>query len=137
MNLTIGKLAKSCNVNIDTVRYYERKGLLLPLRRTESGYRIYSIDSVKRLSFIRKAQSLGFTLEEIRELLNLSELPNVDCSDIRNRAKEKIRKIEKNIADLIAIKNALSELSKYCPGKGKPLSECSIFKHFYEENKLN
>ena len=129
--LSIGKLAKTCEVKIDTVRYYERKGLILPIERTESGYRVYSQDSVKRLHFIRKAQSLGFTLEEIKELLELSEMPEADCADIRDRASKKIADVEIRIADLISIKESLKELSGYCPGKGKPLSECSILKHFY------
>jgi MerR family mercuric resistance operon transcriptional regulator len=131
--LTIGKLAKTCDVKVDTVRYYERKGLLLPLERTESGYRVYSADSVKRLRFVRKAQSLGFTLEEIRELLELSDQPEADCADVREKAKDKITEIEKRITDLISIKESLGELSEYCPGKGKPLSDCSILKHFYGE----
>lgn len=131
--LTIGKLAKTCDVKVDTVRYYERKGLLLPLERTESGYRVYSADSVKRLRFVRKAQSLGFTLEEIKELLSLSDQPEADCADVREKAKGKIIEIEKRIADLISIKESLGELSEYCLGKGKPLVECSILKHFYGE----
>lgn len=130
--LTIGKLAKACDVKVDTVRYYERKGLLLPLERTESGYRVYSTDSVKRLRFVRKAQSLGFTLEEIRELLELSEQPEADCSDIRDKASKKIEEVEKRIFDLVSIKESLTELSEFCPGKGKPLSDCSILKHFYK-----
>ncbi len=129
--IKIGTLAKACDVNIDTVRYYERKGLISPLERTNSGYRVYDQGSVKRLRFIRKTQSLGFTLEEIKELLGLSELPEKDCGDIREKTQQKITEIEKRIADLIEIKIALGELSEFCPGKGKPLSECSILKHLY------
>lgn len=129
--LTIGKLAKACEVKVDTVRYYERLGLVLPLERTESGYRVYSPDSVKRLRFVRKAQSLGFTLEEIKELLELSEMPEADCADVRDKASKKIEEVEKRITDLITIKESLGELAEFCPGKGKPLSECNILKHFY------
>ncbi len=132
--LSIGKLAKACAVKIDTVRYYERKGLVMPIDRTESGYRVYSEDSVKRLRFVRKAQSLGFTLEEIKELLELSDMPEADCADIREKASAKIKEVEKRIADLIAIKESLGELAEFCPGKGKPLNECSILKHFYGDN---
>jgi len=131
--IKIGKLAKACDVNIDTVRYYERKGLISPLERTGSGYRVYDQDSIKRLNFIRRTQSLGFTLEEIKELLELSELPEKDCEDIREKAQEKITEIEKRISDLTEVKSALGELSEFCPGKGKPLSECSILKHLYGE----
>ncbi|MBL4596792.1 MAG: MerR family transcriptional regulator [Robiginitomaculum sp.] len=132
---TIGKLAKSCDVKVDTIRHYEQKGLLLPLDRTASGYRVYSSNSVKRLRFVRKAQHLGFTLEEIRELLELSENSDADCADIREKARMKSDAIEKRISDLISIKKSLVELSKYCPGKGVSLSECSILKHFYEESE--
>lgn len=129
--LTIGKLAKACDVTVDTVRYYERMGLILPLDRTESGYRVYSSDSVKQLRFVRKAQSLGFTLEEIKELLALSEIPEKDCGDVRDKAQHKITEIDARISDLLAVKEALGELATFCPGKGKPLSECNILKHFY------
>ena len=131
--LTIGKLAKACGVKTDTVRYYERLGLLAPVERSESGYRKYGSESIKRLNFVRRAQGLGFTLEEIRELLELSEKPEADCADVRERAREKITDIERRIADLAAMKTALDELAKFCPGEGKPLSECNILNHFYGE----
>lgn len=131
--LKIGKLAKSCDVKIDTVRYYEKMGLIVPLDRTESGYRVYDEESVKRLNFIRKAQSLGFILEEIKELLELSEDETADCGDICDKAEEKVIDIEQRIKDLEIMKQALGELRTYCPGKGKPLSDCSILKSFYGE----
>jgi len=131
--ITIGKLAKSAGVKVDTVRYYGRMGLLPPLTRSNAGYRIYDDESVNQLRFIRKAQSLGFTLEEIKALLSLSERNDVDCGDIRDRAGKKIVEIEKKIADLQRMKNGLAELSEYCPGKGKPLSECGILRHFYTD----
>ena len=133
--LTIGKLAAACGVKIDTVRYYERMSLLLPIDRTESGYRIYSLDSIKRLQFVRKAQTLGFTLEEIKNLLELSEKPDVDCSNVRDYATSKIAEVDDRIADLLKIKDCLKELSAFCPGKGKALSECNILQYFYGEDK--
>lgn len=129
--LTIGKLAKSCNVRVDTIRYYEKIGLLLPLNRTESGYRVYSSDSIERLRFVRKTQSLGFKLEEIKELLALPEKPATDCADVRKFARDKIIEVEEHIADLLKIKNCLKELADFCPGEGKPLSECNILQYFY------
>ncbi len=134
MSLTIGKLAAAVSVNIDTVRYYERKQLLMPQSRTASGYRVYSQDSVKRLRFVRKAQGLGFSLQEIKELLDLSQMPEKDCGDVRARAQSKIIEIEDKVADLQAMLEALSKLAEYCPGEGRPLEECSILKHFYEGN---
>ncbi len=130
--ITIGKLAKSCKVKIDTVRYYEKSGLINPMVRTEAGYRIYNTSAIDRLRFIRKAKNLGFKLEEIKDLLELSEMPEADCSDIRERAKDKIDEIELRIADLNKMKTSLEELVKFCPGEGKKLSECNILKHFYE-----
>ena len=133
MTLSIGKLAKSCEINIDTVRYYERIGLLLPDSRTESGYRVYSPKSINRLRFVRAAQSFGFRLNEIKELLELSDRPESDCADIRDYANHKITEIEERISDLVNIKNCLEELSSFCPGEGKSLTECNILKHFYGE----
>ena len=129
--LTIGKLAKACDVKVDTVRYYERMGLVLPIERSESGYRKYSVDSIKRLRFVRRAQSLGFTLEEIKELLELSDTPEADCGDVQEHARHKISEVEVKIADLLKIKSSLEELADFCPGKGKPLAECNILQHFY------
>ena len=129
--LTIGKLARTGDVRVDTVRYYERMGLISPVERTESGYRKYSPETTKRLRFIRMAQGLGFTLEEIKALLELSEEPETDCADVREYARNKITEIETRIADLKKIKECLQELANFCPGEGKPLSECNILKHFY------
>lgn len=133
--LNIGKLAKSCGVKTDTVRYYERLGLLAPIERSESGYRKYGQESVKRLNFVRRAQGLGFTLGEIKELLELSEQPEVDCGDIRKRAGQKMEEIEEKIQDLKRMKKSLAALSEYCPGKGKPLSECGILNYFHGRKK--
>jgi MerR family mercuric resistance operon transcriptional regulator len=89
---------------------------------------------VKRLRFVRKAQSLGFTLGEIKSLLELSETPEKDCGDVREKAQEKITEIEGRIADLKRMKKALNKLADFCPGKGRPLSECNILQHFYGGN---
>lgn len=133
MSLSIGKLASKVGVSIDTVRYYERKQLLMPMSRTASGYRVYSLESVKQLRFVRKAQGLGFSLQEIKELLDLTLMPEKDCGDIRGRTQRKISEIEKKIDDLRAMQSALTKLADFCPGEGSPLEECSILKHFYEE----
>ncbi|VAV89909.1 hypothetical protein MNBD_ALPHA04-1925 [hydrothermal vent metagenome] len=129
--ITIGKLAKSCGVNIDTIRYYERRKLLFPVERTAAGYRKYSTDSIERLGFVRTAQGLGFTLKEIKGLLEITEDPNADCADIRAMARQKLAEIEPRIADLKKIKAALEELSEFCPGKGHGLNDCTILRYFY------
>ena len=129
--ITIGKLASACDVRVDTVRYYERLGLLSPLERSEAGYRIYDSAGVDQLKFIRRAQTLGFALEEIKELLELSDRPEADCSNVRDYALDKISEIEHRISDLGKIKSSLEELASFCPGEGKPLTECNILQHFY------
>ena len=129
--LTIGKLAKAGEVRVDTVRYYERTGLISPLERTEAGYRKYSNENINRLCFIRKAQGLGFTLEEIKALLELSEESKTDCAYVREYARNKITEIEMRITDLLKMKDCLENLVNFCPGEGGALSECNILKHFY------
>ena len=129
--ITIGKLARACDVKTDTVRYYEDKGLIRTTDRTESGYRLYAAEVISRLKFVRKAQSLGFTLKEIKEMLELSEKPEADCENVKQHAQQKIVEIDKRIADLTEMKKALLDLAKFCPGTGKPLSECNILQYFY------
>ena len=124
-SLTISKLASRGGVNVTTIRYYERRGLLPKPSRTASGYRLYADDAERRLRFIRKAQLLGFSLVEIRDLLSLRMKPDTTCADIRMHAKEKITAVDRKIADLQRIKNALTKLASACRGKG-PTSECPI-----------
>jgi len=124
-NLTIGQLAKKTEVNVETVRFYERRGLMpKPLRR-ESGYRQYSDDDIARLRFIRRAKELGFSLKEILELLSLRVDPDTTCGDVKRRAKAKIADIELKIRTLQGMKRALAKLVTLCRGRG-PSSECPI-----------
>ncbi len=121
--LSIGQLAKNAGVGVDTVRYYERDGLLKPAARAASGYRRYSDSEVKRLRFIRRAKTLGFTLEEIRELLALSGQRNV--AKVKQLAKDKLASIEVRIAELERIAAGLRTLVATCPGHGRA-DECPI-----------
>lgn len=123
--LTIGKVARRAGLAIDTVRYYEREGLLEKPGRTSSGYRQYPADAVARLRFIRQAKELGFTLSEIRELLALKVAPGKSCADVRARAEAKIADIEQRVAQLNRMKRALTKLAVACSGRG-PTSECPI-----------
>jgi MerR family copper efflux transcriptional regulator len=123
MDLNIGKLAKLAGVGIDTVRYYERNGLLAPRGRLASGYRRYGELELARLRFIRKAQKLGFSLKEIESLLTLSGRRNV--AQIRRAAQAKIEDIESRIADLERVRDGLASLVEACPGHGRA-SECPI-----------
>ncbi len=131
--LTIGKLARHGGVNIMTIRYYERRGLLPAPARSASGYRLYADDAVRRLQFIRQAQLLGFSLSEIQDLLSLRMQPGTTCADIRMRAKEKIAAVEKKIEDLERIKNALTALASACRGTG-PTADCPILEALETEH---
>ncbi|HPE81285.1 MAG: Zn(2+)-responsive transcriptional regulator [Sedimenticolaceae bacterium] len=125
-NLTIGKLARQANVGVETLRYYERRGLIEPQRRTDSGYRLYDDDAGRRLQFIRRAQTLGFSLDEIAELLSLSNQPTASAADVKRLARAKINDIEARIRDLDRMKTALSALEDQCPGHAGTTAECPI-----------
>lgn len=122
--LTIGQLARETGVNIETIRYYERRGLIPEPPRRESGYREYTFKYAERICFIKRAQNLGFTLKEISELLAVADGNSV-CKDIRKFAEDKVKDIEVRIHDLQKIKTVLNDLIKKCLGKRK-ISECPI-----------
>jgi MerR family mercuric resistance operon transcriptional regulator len=123
--LTTAALAGQCGVNLQTLRYYEREGLLPPPPRTSAGYRTFPPEAVARVQFIKHAQALGFTLREIKELLALRVDPRTTCADVRDRALAKVADIEQKIRTLQAIKAALTHLAAACTGEG-PASSCSL-----------
>ena len=123
--LTIGQLARKAHVNLETIRFYERRGLLPEPPRNKSGHRQYSQEAVKRTEFIKRAQKLGFSLQEILELLSLRVEPGRTCADIKARAEAKINDIEQRIADLEQMREALSKLVAQCKGRG-PIGMCPI-----------
>lgn len=126
-SLTIGAVAKRAGVAIDTIRYYEREGLLPePLRRA-SGYRSYGEDTLTQLRFIRRAKDLGFTLEEIRELLALSADRQRGVKAVKQRAEQRLAAIEQRIAELQRVRDGLAQLVSACPGHGKP-EACPILR---------
>lgn len=125
MGLTIGELGTKAGVNIETLRYYERRGLLPEPPRSESNYRLYPLESVKIVRFIKRAQELGFTLKEIEELLSLRAIPEAQCADIQKLAKQKIQDIDTKINTLQAIRAALAILIAECPGQA-PIQQCPI-----------
>jgi len=124
-NRTIGTVAREIGVRIDTIRFYERQGLIDPPPRTQAGYRVYGTEAVRRLRFVQQAKELGFSLKEIRELLALETSPGTSCADVRARALHKLETIDRRIRELQKIKQALSVLSESCPGKG-PVGQCTI-----------
>ena len=130
--LTIGQLAKSAGVHIQTVRYYERLHLLGPAARASSGYRLYGPEEERRLRFIKNAQALGFTLREIDELLNLRVSSRARCGDVQRKAKEKLQCVEAKARDLRALARALERLIQTCRA-GQPTDHCPILKSLEKE----
>ena len=121
--LKIGELAGAAGVGVETVRYYERRGLLAEPARTPSGYRAYEHDSVIRLRFICRAKELGFTLREIEELLTLRHQPGHTCAEVSELAREKCRDLESKIRDLRRILGALRGVAEVCGGRGPASAE--------------
>ena len=134
--LTIGQLAKEVGVNVQTVRYYERLNLLLPPVRKPSGYRLYGTSDSKRLHFIKNAQSLGFTLHEIGELLNLRVSTAARCGDVQRKAEDKLRQVEAKVRDLQALARALQSLIHNCKA-GQPTDRCPILKSLEERRRFD
>lgn len=123
--LTPSALAEAAGVNQQTIRYYERRGLIPEPPRTGSGYRMFPPDTLRRVHFIKQAQALGFTLKEIQDLLDLRVRSGVGCADIRQRTREKIGDIGEKIAALRRMEAALTKLANRCRGRG-PVEECPI-----------
>lgn len=122
--LTIGRLARSAGVGVETIRFYEREGLLPEPARTASGYRQYPRDTVDRLGFIRRAKRLGFSLGEIRELLALAHADG-ERARVKALAERKLAVIERRIEELARMRAALAELTQQCSGHG-PVEGCPI-----------
>lgn len=125
MALTIGQVAKAAHVNVETLRYYERRGLVPKPPRGPSMYRHYPEDTVPRVQFVKHAQELGFSLREIRGLLSLRARPKGRCADVKRRAEIKISEIETKLRTLRAMRTALKRLVSQCDGK-LPASACPI-----------
>ncbi len=123
--MTIGQVARAAGVGVETIRFYERRGLLDEPPRRASGYRQYSDGAVRQLRFIRRAKELGFSLREIAELLELRAETPTQCEDVRRRLEAKITDIENRIADLHHIKRALAELAATCAAQD-PIGACPI-----------
>lgn len=124
--LTRGGLAKQGRVNIETIRYYERRGLLPKPPRSVSGYRLFSAEDARRVRFIKRAQELGFSLNEIQELLALRISSKSTRGEVRKLAEAKIADIEEKIKSLRSMKNVLERLTAACCGDSGAVSECPI-----------
>ena len=129
--LSIGELAKRANVNVETIRYYERRGLIPEPPRNKSGHRLYSQGAVTRTDFIKRCKALGFSLKEIVELLALRVTPESTCADMKSRVEVKISDVEMKISDLNQIRDGLYRLSQKCTGNG-PIGKCPILEELYQ-----
>ena len=123
--LTIGELASAASVGVETVRFYERQGLLPRPLKPAHGYRRYPEQARERIAFIRHAKTLGFTLEEIRELLALKARPGAPCKTVRERALGKLDAIDAKIAELRVLRASIEELVQVCTG-AVAIEHCSI-----------
>jgi MerR family transcriptional regulator, copper efflux regulator len=122
---SIGQIAKESGVSVETIRYYEKEGLLEKPERKDSGYRQYNETVLDRLSFIQQAKSLGFTLSEILELLSLEIKPGTTSKDIKQMAQSKLVNIEEKIRMLKRMQRTLKDLVTQCSGKGT-VEQCPI-----------
>lgn len=132
--LTTSEVAERADVNVQTVRYYERRGLIPEPPRTSAGYRQYGPEHVARIRFIKRAQELGFTLEEAHELLALRAAPSADRRAVRQVAREKIDEVRAKIRDLVRIEATLEELVAACDGEGTT-DDCPILHALSESNQ--
>ena len=123
--MNIGRLAELAQVNIDTIRYYEKQRLLPPASRTASGYRQYSQSDLERLQFILRSKELGFTLAEIGELLSLTSDRQSDMRGVKRKAEQRLEQVEQKILELQRVKRGLKKLIDACPGQGE-LKCCPI-----------
>ena len=131
MPMMIGELASRAGVNVQTVRYYERRGLLCQPERTTSGYRQYGPDVLERLRFIKGAQELGFTLEEIEDLLDLRVDDPASCSVVAERARAKLADVRRKIRELQRMESVLTSLGSACATRTQT-AECPILESLVE-----
>ena len=127
---TIGRLAKSAQVGIQTVRFYERKGLLTQPGRQSPGYRQYNADHLARIRFIKRAQQLGFSLKEVKALLEINALPRATCAQVKEKANRKLEEIVSKIRDLQRMKLSLERLAKACNRSKPAVAQCRVLDCF-------
>lgn len=132
MTITIGEVANLAGVPTATVRYYERRGLIAPAPRTRAGYRQYGPAAAERLRFIKRAQQLGFSLEEIQDLLELRVDDPESCLAVERRTREKVDQVRQKIRELRQLEDALERLADACRTR-TPTAECPVLESLSEE----
>lgn len=131
LKLTIGKLADAAKVGVETIRFYERKGLIKQPQK-QGGFRYYPPSLIKKIWFIKRSQELGFTLNEAKELLELTVKKESRCNDILSKTEVKISEIDEKIKDLKRMKKSLKGLANCCESRDMPLSECPVLDCFID-----
>ncbi len=127
----IGQLAKKANCKVETVHYYEKTGIMPEPPRTEGGHRIYTLQHVKRLNFIRRTRELGFSIEQIKNLLKFIDEPNHYCGEVKAMAMLHAREVQQKIDDLQRLKSALNSMVSQCKGEGFSIDDCPIIDALY------
>jgi len=134
LEMRIGELSKQTGFQVETLRYYEKQGLLQPVSRTDSGYREYDSESLKQLKFIHQAKSVGFSLNEISELLTLRvERDQRSCAEVKTIAEQKLEQIENKITELAKMRDALYVITEACSGGDEPATSCTILSALDDE----
>lgn len=131
-SLTIGKLAKQTEVTIETIRHYQRMGILTEPAKPDDGYRVYPADAIARIRFVKRAQQVGFTLKEIATLLSLD---GAHCADVRQLAEQKYQQLDQQIRDLTVLRQVLGNLVENCQ-QTEPSSRCAILDAFSDDDSI-
>lgn len=129
---SVGELATAGGCKVETVRYYEKVGLMPEPPRTEGGHRLYSLDLLKRLTFIRRSRELGFPIEQIRGLLRFVDEPGHTCGEVKGMAMLQARAVQEKINDLKRLQKALNAMAARCKGKDYALKDCPIIDALYD-----
>ena len=125
--IRIGELAHQSQVSRDTLRFYEKHGLITPSARTDAGYRLYAESDIKRIGFIVSAKKVGFTLNEIQQLLQLEVTKDIkSCQDVKEFVDHKIQLVNEQLTETRRIKKSLETLSEACCGGDEPATQCTI-----------
>ncbi len=132
---SVGELATASGCKVETVRYYEKIGLMPEPPRTEGGHRLYSLNLLKRLTFVRRSRELGFPIEQIRELLRFVDEPGHTCGEVKGMAMLHARAVQGKIDDLKRLQKALNDMAARCKGKGYALEDCPIIDALFDESK--
>ena len=135
MDFTIGKLAEKANCKVETVHYYEKTGLMPEPPRTQGGHRIYDLSHAKRLNYIRRSRELGFTIEQIKDLLKFIDEPNHYCGEVKGMAMLQARDVQQKINDLERLKTALNDMVGQCQGDNFSIDNCPIIDALYVEEQ--